>query len=84
MYDNLFLHADPDNKETVPGGYLSDINPNSLTVKQGMADIGVKEVLPEEKFQFIRIGYFCADKDSRPDALVFNRTVKLKEDSGKD
>jgi glutaminyl-tRNA synthetase len=50
-----------------------------------MADIGVRGAKSEEKFQFLRIGYFCVDnKDSKPDALVFNRTVKLKEDGGKD
>lgn len=44
----------------------------------------VKNVKPEEKFQFMRIGYFCCDKDSKPDHLVFNKTVALKEDSAKD
>lgn len=40
IYDNLFCHSDPENKELVPNGWLSDINPNSLVVKKGFADIG--------------------------------------------
>jgi glutaminyl-tRNA synthetase len=85
IYDNLFHHSDPSNKELVPGGFLSDVNPDSLSVKKGIADIGVRGAKAEEKFQFLRIGYFCVDnKDSRDGALVFNRTVKLKEDGAKD
>jgi glutaminyl-tRNA synthetase len=38
---------------------------------------------PGDVFQFERVGYFCVDKDSRPEALVFNRTVTLREDPKK-
>ncbi|KAJ3221563.1 hypothetical protein HK099_003408 [Clydaea vesicula] len=87
LYSNLFHHSDPDNKEQVPGGWLSDINEESLQVKNGFMEVGIRhQLVPENKFQFLRIGYFCIDKDSdfEKNKYVFNRTVGLKEDSRKD
>ncbi|KAJ3077653.1 hypothetical protein HK102_005063 [Quaeritorhiza haematococci] len=87
LYSNLFMHPDPDNKDQVPGGWMSDINPDSLTiVKDAFVEIGVKGAKIEDKFQFQRLGYFCVDRDSEPKKgrYVFNRTVTLKEDSKKD
>lgn len=83
LYDSLFIHSDPDNKDQVPGGWLSDLNPESLQVKRGFGDVGVRSVRVEDKVQFVRVGYFCCDKDSGERGLVFNRTVGLKEDSKK-
>jgi len=83
LYDSLFNHSDPDNKELVPGGWLSDLNPNSLEIKKGLAEVGVRGVKAGEKFQFVRVGYFCVDNDSADGNIVFNRTVGLKEDSKK-
>jgi glutaminyl-tRNA synthetase len=62
------------------GDFKNFINPDSLEIIQDAyiephllnAEVGAK-------FQFIRHGYFCVDKDSKPDALVFNRTVTLKD-----
>ena len=57
-----------------------NLNPDSLKVlKVSYLEPAMKDVKPEERFQFVRQGYFCVDsKDSRPDALVFNRIVSLK------
>ncbi|KAJ3022339.1 UNVERIFIED_CONTAM: hypothetical protein HDU68_009193 [Siphonaria sp. JEL0065] len=84
-YSNLFLHPNPMDKKLVPGGWLSDINPNSLVVVNAMAEVGVRVSKVEDKYQFVRLGYYCVDKDSEveKDKFVFNRTVGLKEDAGK-
>ncbi|KAI8613566.1 tRNA synthetases class I, catalytic domain-containing protein [Chytriomyces sp. MP71] len=85
-YSNLFLHPNPTDKKAVPGGWLSDINPNSLVVlDQAMAEVGIRVSKVEDKYQFVRLGYYCVDKDSdlEADKFVLNRTVSLKEDSGK-
>lgn len=57
-----------------------NLNPNSLTVlKDCMLEPELAKAQPYDSFQFVRQGFFCADaKDSRPDALVFNRIVSLK------
>ncbi len=57
-----------------------NLNPHSLTVlKNCMVEPCIRDAKPYDSFQFVRQGYFCVDaKDSRPDALVFNRIVSLK------
>ena len=79
LYDRLFTAQDP---EHVPEGrtFLDRLNPASLEVLsdcQGEPGIG-SAVLPY-RVQFERLGYFCLDPDSRPGALVFNRTVSLRD-----
>ena len=76
LYDNLFTVANPDE-----GNFLDYLNPDSLKVLTGCK---VEKCLggakPGESYQFLRQGYFCVDnKDSQPGALVFNRSVKLKD-----
>lgn len=88
QYSNLFIHENPMDSELVPGGWLTDINPNSLTViPKAMVEVGINECSIEEKFQFVRVGYFCIDTDSKLDGaqkkIIVNRTVSLKEDSNK-
>lgn len=84
LYDKLFKHPYPENPAEVPGGYLSDVNPDSLTViRQAFLDRSVRGSPPLTKFQFERIGFFCVDSDSTDKRMVFNRTVALKEDVGK-
>lgn len=83
LYDRLFIHESPEDSEQVPGGFLSDVNTNSLNVMKGFVDITVSNSPHLTTFQFERLGYFCVDYDTTPDKLVFNRTVSLKEDSGK-
>lgn len=83
LYDNLFKHKHPEDPNEVPGGFLSDCNPDSLTIVEAFADQSLSSAKVYEKFQFERIGFFSVDPDTKPDRLVFNRTVTLKEDAGK-
>lgn len=84
LYNRLFIHKNPEDADEVPGGFLSDVNPNSLeVVRNAMVDKSVANAKSYECFQFERIGYFSVDPDSKPGKMVFNRTVLLKEDSGK-
>uniref|UniRef100_A0A672JYV4 Glutamine--tRNA ligase n=1 Tax=Sinocyclocheilus grahami TaxID=75366 RepID=A0A672JYV4_SINGR len=84
LYERLFLHKNPEDPAEVPAGFLSDINPNSLTViESALVDRSVGKAKVFDKFQFERVGYFSLDPDSTSEKLVFNRTVTLKEDPGK-
>ncbi|XP_059622041.1 probable glutamine--tRNA ligase [Phlebotomus argentipes] len=83
LYEPLFRHKNPEDPNEVPGGFLSDCNPDSLTVVRALADASLRDAKIHEKFQFERIGFFSVDPDSTPHKLVFNRTVTLKEDAGK-
>jgi len=81
LYDRLFTVEAPDaDKEK---DYLDFINPESLKTITGFVEPGLKNAGISDKFQFQRIGYFCVDKDSSKDKLVFNRTVTLKDSWGK-
>ncbi len=78
LYDHLFIKPDPDDAE--PGqSYLSNLNPDALRVVSGFVEPGVASAPPGARYQFERLGYFCADTDSAPDAPVFNRTVTLRD-----
>jgi glutaminyl-tRNA synthetase len=79
LYDHLFTKPDPDDVE--PGkDWLANLNPKSLEVLKGCkVEPGLATAKPGDRFQFERMGYFCVDKDSRPGALVFNRTVTLRD-----
>ncbi|XP_033229804.1 probable glutamine--tRNA ligase [Belonocnema kinseyi] len=84
LYERLFKHKNPEDMNEVPNGYLSDINPESKKEVVAYIDSSLeKQSKPLEKFQFERIGFFCADTDSKSGKVVFNRTVTLKEDAGK-
>jgi glutaminyl-tRNA synthetase len=81
LYDRLFSIESPDaDKEK---DYMEFINPDSLKVITGFVEPGLKYAEVSEKFQFQRIGYFCVDKESTEDHLVFNRTVNLRDSWGK-
>ena len=83
LYSNLFKSRNPTDK-SIEGGWLSDINPQSLTiVENALVDCGVATAKVGDKFQFERVGYFCVDPDSTAQRPVFNLTVSLKEDSKK-
>ncbi|MEO0051722.1 MAG: glutamine--tRNA ligase/YqeY domain fusion protein [candidate division WOR-3 bacterium] len=80
LYDRLFVKPDPDDVE--PGqDWKANLNPRSLEVLTGCKlEPALRDVKPGERFQFERLGYFCADlRDCQPDRLVFNRTVTLKD-----
>lgn len=74
LYDRLFTVENPAAEEN----FLDYINPDSLEVKDIYIEAGLKNVKPGDHFQFVRKGYFCADKDSG-EKPVFNRTVTLKD-----
>ncbi|OJA04628.1 glutamine--tRNA ligase/YqeY domain fusion protein [Halomonas sp. QHL1] len=78
LYDNLFTVEQPDRDKDVD--FLEHLNPESLVVCQAIGEPSLALATPESRFQFERIGYFCADRhDSTPEHLVFNRTVGLKD-----
>lgn len=78
LYDNLFTVEQPDRDKDVD--FLEHLNPDSLVVCQAIGEPSLGEATPESRFQFERVGYFCADRhDSTPEHLVFNRTVGLKD-----
>ncbi len=79
LYDNLFTKENPD--EAAEGtDFKSNLNPNSLEV---LTSCRVEPSLAQAKslsrYQFERMGYFCADKDSTKDKLIFNRTATLRD-----
>src|SRR5680860_156590 len=77
LYDRLFSIESPDaDKEK---DFMEFINPDSLKVITGFVEPGLKYAGVSEKFQFQRIGYFCVDKESTEEHLVFNRTVNLRD-----
>jgi glutaminyl-tRNA synthetase len=80
LYNHLFLKPDPDD---VPEGsdYRANLNPESLVVlKACRLEPSLAAAAAGAKYQFERLGYFCADAvDSTPHALVFNRTVTLRD-----
>ncbi|WP_158774421.1 glutamine--tRNA ligase/YqeY domain fusion protein [Cobetia sp. L2A1] len=78
QYENLFLEAEPDRDKDVD--FLEHLNPESLSIVKGFGEPSLRNAAPETRYQFERIGYFVADRhDCTPGALVFNRTVSLKD-----
>ena len=76
LYDRLFTVPNPGAEDDIE----SVLNPHSLVVKHGFVEQSLAATEAEKGYQFEREGYFCADsKDSRPEHLVFNLTVSLKE-----
>jgi len=79
VYDHLFTTEYPDDVED-GGDWKDNINPDSLVVmKNAKLERGLNHAKPGERFQFLRQGYFCVDKDSTPESPVFNRTVPLRD-----
>ena len=77
LYDNLFSDPDPDAGDK---NFLDCLNPDSLTVLEGAkVEASLAGAKAGDSFQFMRLGYFCADKDSSEGHLVFNRSVSLKD-----
>ncbi|HHF3827131.1 TPA: glutamine--tRNA ligase [Haemophilus influenzae] len=76
LYERLFTVPNPGAEDDIE----SVLNPNSLVIKQGFVEQSLAAAEAEKGYQFEREGYFCADsKDNRPEHLVFNLTVSLKE-----
>ena len=78
LYEKLFTVENPN--ETPEGSdFTMFVNPASLDVVQGRAEPSVANSRSGDRYQFERLGYFCADKSSIPEHLVFNRTVELRD-----
>ena len=73
-----------DTVEAAPVDFMDRLNPNSLTVKRGFCESWIAAHDVGAVFQFLRMGYFCKDKDSTEAAPVFNRTVPLKDSWAKE
>ena len=79
LYDRLFSVDDPE-KAADGKTFLDNINPNSLEVLTTcQVEPSLASAAPGARFQFERLGYFCVDPDAKPGALVFNRTVSLRD-----
>ena len=78
LYDRLFMDEDPaGHKDT---DFKEFLNPNSLKILHNCKlEPSLKSAKEGEKFQFQRLGYFCVDKDSTTENIVFNRTVPLRD-----
>ncbi|MFA0113167.1 glutamine--tRNA ligase [Vibrio sp. 10N.261.46.E11] len=80
LYDRLFTVANP----AAADDFAATLNPESLVTLNGFVEPSLVEGVAEQAYQFERTGYFCVDsKDSKADALVFNRTVGLRDTWGK-
>jgi glutaminyl-tRNA synthetase len=79
LYDRLFSMQDPEATEEGQT-FLDHLNPESLQILKGcQAEASLRDAVVMARYQFERLGYFCVDPDSRPGALVFNRTVSLRD-----
>jgi len=78
LFENLFTVENP---AQVPEGQVWQdlLNPESMIVKQAKVEPMVANATAADRYQFMRLGYFCLDKDSTAEKLVFNRTVGLKD-----
>ncbi len=77
IYDRLFTHENPDGNKEVD--FKEYINPDSLKVITGYVEPSLKTATNGDKFQFQRLGYFCVDRDTTAEKLVFNKTVGLRD-----
>jgi glutaminyl-tRNA synthetase len=79
LYDRLFTKENPDQAEEGQD-FTANLNPNSLeTIGSAKLEPSLADAAIGSRYQFERLGYFCADTDSKPRKLVFNRTVALKD-----
>ena len=78
LYEQLFVKENPEDVEEGKD-FKENMNPNSLQIKNCFIEPSLLEAKAGEKYQFERMGYFCVDKDSSTDKLIFNRTVTLKD-----
>jgi glutaminyl-tRNA synthetase len=76
LYDRLFTVPEPDGDG---GDFKSFVNPDSLEIVRAKCEPSLVDADPQTRYQFERLGYFALDPDSKPGALVFNRTITLKD-----
>ncbi|WP_300488748.1 glutamine--tRNA ligase/YqeY domain fusion protein [Flavobacterium sp.] len=77
IYDRLFSHENPDGNKDI--NFKEFLNPNSLEIITGYLEPSLKTAVDGDRFQFQRLGYFCVDRDTTADKLVFNKTVGLRD-----
>lgn len=82
LYDRLFNVENPSDEEGV-SSFEDNLNPDSLVKKTACVEKALGETKPGDKYQFMRLGYFCTDTDSTEDKIVFNRTVALRDSFNK-
>ncbi|HSH37245.1 MAG TPA: glutamine--tRNA ligase [Chthoniobacterales bacterium] len=75
LYDRLFSVPEPDGD----GDFKAHLNPNSLEIVHAKCEPSLAQADANTRYQFERLAYFALDSDSNPDALVFNRTITLKD-----
>jgi glutaminyl-tRNA synthetase len=81
LYDRLFNVEEPD----ASGDFKKNLNPHSLETLAGCKlEPSLAQAQPQTRYQFERLGYFCLDKESQPEALVFNRTISLRDSWAKE
>jgi glutaminyl-tRNA synthetase len=79
IYEKLFTKSDPQDVEEGKT-FLDNLNPNSLEIIEGAKlEPSLAKAKLEDRFQFERVGYFCLDRDSTAEKMVFNRTLPLKD-----
>ncbi len=78
LYDRLFTLENPEDVEEGET-FLDYLNPDSLKIINAKVEPGIKGTKEGDKYQFMRKGYFCVDKDSTDEKLVFNRTISLRD-----
>ena len=78
LYERLFNVENPSDESK--GSFIDNINPQSVEVLEGCKlEAGLADIKTGVAYQFLRLGYFCADKDSTKDNIILNRTVSLKD-----
>ena len=79
LYDNLFTKENPNEVEEGKD-FTANLNPNSLEILEGCkVEPSLQNAAPGSRYQFERLGYFCVDRDSAREKLVFNRTIGLRD-----
>ena len=79
LYERLFNVENPSDESKV-GSFVENLNPNSVEVLTGCKlESNLADIKPQDKFQFLRLGYFCVDKESEKGNIIINRTVALKD-----
>ena len=77
LYDRLFNAPNPSDESN--GSFTDNLNPDSLIILSGCKlESGIIDLKEGDTFQFMRQGYFCVDRTSTPENIIFNRTVDLK------
>ena len=78
LYDRLFYAENPSDESK--GSFIDNLNPNSVELLTGCKlESALADIKPTEAYQFLRLGYFCADKESEQGNIILNRTVSLKD-----